>query len=465
MKINRKYKLNVWAGLLAVLCVIITFYGCKEDLPEEGSLGDDTPPEADFSYEPDGSDYQLINFTNLSISAISYVWDFGDGDTTSVEHPSHKYSADGTYTVSLLAMDGKGDTDTTSMDVVIMMNTVPEAGFTYEAQAGDFKTINFTNNSKNATKYLWDFGDGNKSVEITPSHTYASEGTYTVWLFAEDADEDKDSISHVVVVTDPLGPPVAAYSYEADAGNYQLIHFTNASANADSYEWDFGDGGSSTDESPSYTFTVDGTYDVRLIAINASTKDTLTQSIEIKDRVLITPEIANPSFSKDLVDKNANRDEWRNTALETSADALFGNGTWVIQMSSSDNTGDGGWCGALPFGADPLVSRRWAYQVVTVQDNVDYTLNFFVRQDAGNTLYVDIYDGAFDDASVIDDASRIVASETFDDASGHSTGSYVAASFNFNSGDNTEIVIFITNDYAGGNNTSRFDDFELIVNQ
>jgi len=91
-----------------------------DELPEEGSIADETPPSAAFSTTPDAADYMLISFTNLSISATDYTWDFGDGNTSTDANPSNMYAADGTYTVKLTAKDKLNQSSTTEKVVEIV---------------------------------------------------------------------------------------------------------------------------------------------------------------------------------------------------------------------------------------------------------------------------------------------------------------------------------------------------------
>lgn len=91
-----------------------------DELPEEGSLPDETPPSAAFSTTPDEAEYKKINFTNLSISATDYAWDFGDGNTSTEANPSNTYAADGTYIVKLTATDKLNKTSTTEKVIEIV---------------------------------------------------------------------------------------------------------------------------------------------------------------------------------------------------------------------------------------------------------------------------------------------------------------------------------------------------------
>ena len=70
--------------------------------------------------------------------------------------------------------------------------------------------------------------------------------------------------------------PMARFTYTVDEDNGLMVMFTNASLNADSYSWDFGDEESSTEMSPSHTYAADGTYDVTLTATNSGGSDTVS---------------------------------------------------------------------------------------------------------------------------------------------------------------------------------------------
>lgn len=129
-----------------------------------------------------------VSFTDASTSTAppaTYLWDFGDGNTSSLQNPIHTYSADGTYTVCLLLVD-QCDADTICQTVTVSSCVVPTAGFTI---GGSEPTYTFTNTSTTTgiATYLWDFGDGNSSTLSDPSHTYTSNGTFTVVLTVTDS--------------------------------------------------------------------------------------------------------------------------------------------------------------------------------------------------------------------------------------------------------------------------------------
>lgn len=138
--------------------------------------------------------------------------------------------------------------------------SLPDADFDYTS---DLSLFNFTDaSSDNFPCYSWDFGDGETSDFVNPSHIYALGGTYTVCLTVSNT---YGSDTYCQDVTVP-GAPVAAFSWSGDAA----VTFTDLTENdPTSWSWDFDDGGSSTDQNPVHTYTFDGTYNVCLTASNA----------------------------------------------------------------------------------------------------------------------------------------------------------------------------------------------------
>jgi len=124
---------------------------------------------------------ETVTFTDLSTNATSWSWNFGEGAspaTASTQGPhAVAYATPGAKNVSLTINGEVTETKT----AYIAVQVSPTAGYTYSASG---LTVNFTNTSTNATGYEWDFGDGQTSTETNPSHTFASNGTYTVQLIA-----------------------------------------------------------------------------------------------------------------------------------------------------------------------------------------------------------------------------------------------------------------------------------------
>jgi len=112
---------------ITMLCLFalttILFTGCESqfefELPEANSKEDTVLPAADFSYIPDADDFTTVQFTNLSFESTTYKWDFGGGVTSSEVDPSHTFSGEGVYPVTLTASDGNGASDMITIDVKV----------------------------------------------------------------------------------------------------------------------------------------------------------------------------------------------------------------------------------------------------------------------------------------------------------------------------------------------------------
>ncbi|UTN03425.1 PKD domain-containing protein [Flavobacterium bizetiae] len=150
-------------------------------------------PIASFTYSiiNNANDDYLFTSTSTSLAVsfgIGYAWDFGDGNTSNIESPTHQYAASGTYTVTLVVTNTNGCSSTASETIVVTKDPNVAAGFTINDadQCVSGNNFNFTNNSTvtagyTITDYAWDFGDGSP-IDNTenPSHTYTAAGNYTV---------------------------------------------------------------------------------------------------------------------------------------------------------------------------------------------------------------------------------------------------------------------------------------------
>lgn len=125
-----------------------------------------------------------ITFSNKSENATSYLWDFGDGNTSTDKEPKHTYEQEGSYTVTLIAKDAK-DKESIITTVVKVERPALAADFDYDLSSEIAPAIvTFKNTSKGADKYVWDFGDYTQSEEENPTHKYRFSGNYTVKLYA-----------------------------------------------------------------------------------------------------------------------------------------------------------------------------------------------------------------------------------------------------------------------------------------
>jgi len=234
-------------------------------------------PQAAFSGTPTSGCTPLeVCFTDASTGdPTSWSWSFGDGGTSTEQHPCHTYAAPGAYTVSLTATNACG-TDTETKAGYIQVGGPPTADFSGTPTSGCAPLeVCFTDGSTGSpTSWSWSFGDGGTSAERNPCHTYAAPGAYTVSLTATNGcGSDSETKAGYIQVG---GPPTAAFSGTPTSGCAPLeVCFTDASTgNPTSWSWSFGDGGTSTEQNPCNTYDTPGSYTVSLTVANACGSDT-----------------------------------------------------------------------------------------------------------------------------------------------------------------------------------------------
>lgn len=253
---------NTYKTLLT-LCLFFFVISCEKKIVDADPL---------FKYESLGDGNVL--FTPQAKNAKSFEWDFGDGSAKSEEEtPKHQYAKNGEYTVILIAKNKKSQV-IENLKVTVSDAPKPIGKFSYKSLGSG--TIQFTNESKNAEGYLWDFGDNTTSWEIDPKHTYNVNGTYEVKLSAKNTNGTTDVKQNITIADAPK--PVADFSYTVNGG---FVQFTNLTKNATSYNWTFGNGGTSSQENPSVTYSANGNYTVTLTAKNANGENTVSKTVSI----------------------------------------------------------------------------------------------------------------------------------------------------------------------------------------
>jgi len=184
----------------------------------------------------------------------------------------------------------------------------PVADFTGSPTSGEEPlTVYFTDQSSNSpTSWSWDFGDGYTSTAQNPNHQYSSAGTYTVVLAATNQyGSDTETKVNYITVSEPGSPPVADFTGSPTSGEVPLtVYFTDQSSNSPtSWNWDFGDGYTSTAQNPSHPYSSAGTYTVVLTATNQYGSDTETKA----DYITVTEP---PQYSMHVSSIDVWRQSW-----------------------------------------------------------------------------------------------------------------------------------------------------------
>ena len=219
-----------------------------------------------------------VTFTNTSLAATSYLWDFGDGTATSTSvTPTHMFqNTTGflqNYTVTLHITNAGGCQDSTKQ----VVQAYPQAQFNFQSLPDSGCTqlhVNFPSTS-GAVLYQWNFGDGTPDVTgASPSHTFTNTSvsvkTFTVQLIATNAFNCIDTANQPIKV---FPKPTSVYTLSQDSGCAPFaVSFINASINATSYNWFLGDGTTTTSISTAHTYTTSSlaldSFQVKLVSYN-----------------------------------------------------------------------------------------------------------------------------------------------------------------------------------------------------
>jgi thermitase len=307
-------------------------------------------PGADFwATLLSGSEPLVVSFRDTSISydgIASWRWDFGDGGASTEQNPTHTYTQEGVYTVSLSVTEADGDRDSeTKVDYITVSDTRPGADFWATPLSGSEPlVVSFRDTSTSydgLTSWRWDFGDGGTSTEQNPTHTYTQEGVYTVSLSVTEAGGDSDTESKVDYITVSDTRPGADFWATPLSGSEPLVvSFSDASTSYDgitSWQWDFGDGSSSSEQNPTHSYAAEGIYTVSLIVSDGAASDTKAKTGYISVTKAPVEPPAEPPAQQDVSPTSKSRIETPDgrISLQFPPDALAGETEVVIRKESA----------------------------------------------------------------------------------------------------------------------------------
>lgn len=296
-----------------------------------------------------------------------YSWDFGDGNSSLEKNPVHVYAETGEYTVGLTtAASAKEATDSTEAkpaitrlgskkikivekSVLPAKQVVAQESFKMSrttAAAGE--KIDFSSTSKNAKKFVWDFGNKDKAKKKVVTYSYPKPGTYTVTLTEEGKGIKKTTSSRTIIITEPVA------FFEVNKNSVKTnedISFKRTSQYGDKPEWDFGDGKSSKEEKPKHSYKKEGTYTVTLKEKGSSGKRASTKTVFVESVPLDFDMSKTTAYAKDEV-SFTNKSSYGQTytwdfgdltAVSTTKDAkhIYQNpGTYTIVLKVQGDMGE-----------------------------------------------------------------------------------------------------------------------------
>ena len=216
----------------------------------------------------------LIDFTDLSTSQTlntqSWNWNFGDGDTSILQNPSHQYLASGSYDVSLEIEASNGCVSSNS-DTITISDLRPEfPDFDYSPQIVCENTlVTFYDSTTivldSVVSYIWYFGDGDSSNSSSPSHQYVSTGNYTASMVIKGRFGCDTAVSKIITVQAGPNPAFVAQDFCSQAATLFFDSSTTiAPSVVNNWYWQFGDGNSANVQNPPHTYSTPGIYSVSL---------------------------------------------------------------------------------------------------------------------------------------------------------------------------------------------------------
>ncbi len=213
-----------------------------------------------------------VQFNNTSSGAVSYYWTFGNGNTSTLQHPSNTYTVPGQYTVTLTVTGANGASTTSTQTNFINVVAYPQAAFTANTTSSCPGTtvFHFTNQSTGAASYTWDFGDGTTSNDVNPDHVYHQSGTFTVTLIAQNifgCQDVKTRNQYITIFPQPDATIGVNSTFGCDVNT--VFQFSNGSTNITTWQWTFGDGTTSNQPNPTHQFNNNGTFNVNLTLTNS----------------------------------------------------------------------------------------------------------------------------------------------------------------------------------------------------
>lgn len=342
-----------------------------------------------------------VNFADTSSGIVSRLWSFGDGISSTIVNPSHTYTSEPQLNVTFTGRDVNGCVMTIVKPVLEIMKT----GFWLSDTSGcNPFTLSIIDTSQHVKNYSWNFGDGTVDTTNFPTHTYNQNGVYDLTLTATSNYGCTQTITLDSAIR--VSSPVADFSIVNTTGCAPLYStFNNLSVNGINYQWDFGDGATSSDANPDHIYTTPGNYTVSLTTTgqgNCSQTKTIQQAVTVLGPVAdfsvtatngcapFTIQITNSSTN--VVSYNWNFGDGDSSASANPQHTYTNSGSYQLMLSVADSIGCKGIYihpSAINIAATPVADFAVSDSVICVQSQI----NFINNSVGGNTYTWDFGDG------------------------------------------------------------------------
>jgi gliding motility-associated-like protein len=231
-----------------------------------------------YSFSPEAS-------INAADGVASYLWDFGNGSTSTDPEAGFTYRVPGTYTIKLRIVTNGGCVDSIVYQDAIKVTQGDSINFFANPVAPCVdQLVQFTPYTTNPPiSYTWFFGDKDSSNDMNATHSYSSSAKYNVALLVKYATCMSRLMKEDYI---DVKPPEAKFSAVRDCSDKRLIKFTNQSKGTGNMLWNFGDGTTSTLENSAHPYAADGVYTVSLTVDNGTCSHTFTDTLEVSSAAI-----------------------------------------------------------------------------------------------------------------------------------------------------------------------------------
>lgn len=281
-------------GVYAVRLTVFDDDGANTTSLPKLILVGNRPPVAAFRALPvKPTTEDVVGFEDLTEddgSVVGWAWEFGDGATSSLQHPRHRFPRPGLYQVNLTVTDEDGAQSQFNQSLPILA-PLPQVNFSWSPAAPQSRSpvlfSDATRPNENITARHWDFGDGAQANGTQVAHNFSRRGTFRVALNVTDVYGNTASLARFIEVSNR--PPVAAFAVSsARVGLNRSLNLTDASTDPDGtvarWDWDLGDGATATAATVQHAYQRKGVYTVRLTVFDdEGASSTTTRSILVEN--------------------------------------------------------------------------------------------------------------------------------------------------------------------------------------
>src|SRR5690554_157366 len=348
-------------GTYDVNLIVTTNHGCMDEIVQ--TLDVYPLPIVDFDSDPLclGNPTTFTNLTTVPLggTVTNWNWDFDDANTANTQNPQNTYANSGVYDVTLEATTNNNCVDRITKAVDIFQLPVANFNFT---NACFYNDIVFQNtSSSNANSFEWSFGDGSAiSTNESPNHRYANAGQYTVELTVTTVDGCEHSVTKTIAA---YAQPDARFTVDPKCFGSNSIYndgssITNIDGDAiNTWNWDFGDGNTSSNTSPTHNYNSQNIYPTTLtVTSNYGCVDTYTRNAVVwpLPQVSFTPTdvclnfptqfsdastISNAFTTNEIVDWNWNFGNGNTSRLSSPTHTYLSDGDYTSQLEVISNHG------------------------------------------------------------------------------------------------------------------------------